>query len=93
MNVHVVVGEEEISNGVIRLPTHCPVKLGFDKALPKGWRSEVYDWDVKIWNAKGSVIWLRLPPIAESFVRIMDKGKPIPPRFEFDLWIPDPMFL
>lgn len=92
MKLTVAVEDMHIRCGFRGSPCLCPVKLAIDPKLPAFWKCRVYDHSLDIGNARGSWITIPLPPEVVITIEIYDKGGTMAP-FQFDLWIPDAMFL
>lgn len=92
MKKTVVVDDYHIRNGFRNSPEACPVKIAIDVQLPAFWKCKVHQHHFRIGNAQGSWIDIAMPIEVSDRIRVYDEGGAMQP-FQFELWIPDAMFL
>lgn len=92
MKLLVQVADYHVRTGTRDCPDGCPVKHAIDVRLPAFWKARVWSFHVGIRNAKGSWIDIPLPDDVAKRIETFDTGGSMEP-FEFELWIPDAMFL
>lgn len=92
MKITVTVDDYHIRSGFRDACQACPVKLAVDPKLPAFWKCKVHATEIAIGNARGSWVDLKLPNEVAQSIAIYDAGGQMQP-FQFELWIPDAMFL
>ncbi len=92
MKLLIDVREEHVRLGMRDCPNFCPVKLATDPRLNAFWKCKVYSFVISIGNARGSWVDVKLPPEVSERIDRYDQTGVMEP-FQFELWIPDAMFL